>query len=83
MNKILGLFGTNFENLSENFGLIISKIQLLSRYFITMLSKFSIKFFGNSKKRKLKKGTENLEEVLGKFYFKVDKILSKICEIFE
>ncbi len=44
-----------------------------------MLSKFS----QNSKKHKLEKGRENLHEVLGKFYFKLDKILNKICKILE
>ncbi len=33
--------------------------------------------------RKLKKGRVNFQEVSGKFYFKVEKILNKICEILE
>ncbi len=48
-----------------------------------ILSKFSRKFFRNLKKRKLKKGTENLQEILGKFYFRLDRILNKICKILE
>ncbi len=40
------------------------------------MSKFSRKFSRNSKKRKLKKGRENI-------YFEFDKILNKICEILE
>ncbi len=28
----------------------------------------------------MKKGRENLKEVLGKFYFKFENILNKICE---
>ncbi len=31
----------------------------------------------------MEKGRENLYEVLGKFYFKLDNILNKICEILE
>ncbi len=47
------------------------------------MGKFSRKFSWNSKKSKLKKCRENLEEVLGKFCFKFDKIKNKICEILE
>ncbi len=45
--------------------------------FNLILSKFS----GNSKKHKLEKDRENLNEVLGKFYFRLDKLLNKICKI--
>ncbi len=45
------------------------------------MSKYSRKFSQNSKKCKLKKGRENLKEVLGNFYFKFEKIFNKICEI--
>ncbi len=51
--------------------------------FLKILSKYSRKFSRNSKKRKLKKGRENLQEVWGRFYFEFEKILSKIGEILE
>ncbi len=47
------------------------------------MSKYLRKFSQNSKKCKLKKGKENLLEVLGKFYFKFEKFLNKIGEILE
>ncbi len=31
----------------------------------------------------IEKGGENFQEVLGKFYFKFEKVLDKICEILE
>ncbi len=42
------------------------------------MSKYSTKFSWNSKKRKLKKGKENLEKVLDKFYFNFEKILNNL-----
>ncbi len=36
-----------------------------------------------AKKGKLKKARENLKKMLGKFYFKFDKISSKICKTLE
>ncbi len=47
------------------------------------MNKFQRKLSQNLRKRKLKIGRENLLEVLGKFYFKFDKIVNKICEILE
>ncbi len=38
-------------------------------------------FLRLEKKHKLDKGRENLYEVLGKFYFGLDKILNKISEM--
>ncbi len=40
-------------------------------------------FFRNSRKTQIGKSRENLYEVLGEFYFRLDKILNKICEILE
>ncbi len=45
------------------------------------LLKFWVNFLAiQKKKHKLEKGGENLYEVLCKFYFRLDKMLNKICE---
>ncbi len=45
------------------------------------MSEYSRQFSRNFEKRKLKEGRENLWYVLGKFYFKFEKIFKKIGEI--
>ncbi len=53
LNKIFGIFGKNFENFWENFGLIISKIYFNFKIFYE-------NFLEIRKKREFKNGRENL-----------------------
>ncbi len=56
---------------------------LTYKFNFKIILKFRVNFLENWKKHKLENGRENLYEFLDKLYFRLDRILNKICEILE